>query len=86
MCITVVKPHSVRFGVMRVYQKWVQDMTPSVIPFQKAHDLYISADFRKIEKFDIFINKIFRFVKKIGLKVPYFATRVPKLCERYSQV
>ena len=58
----------------------------SVIPFQKAHDLYINADFRKNEKFDIFINKIFRFVKKIGLKVPYFATCVPKLCERYSQV
>ena len=59
---------------------------PSVIPFRKAHDLYINADFRKNGKFDIFINKIFRFVKKISLKVPYFATRVPKLCGRYSQV
>ena len=61
-------------------------MTPSVIPFQKAHDLYINADFRKNEKFDILINKIFRFVKKIGKKVPYFAARVPKLCGRYSQL
>ena len=41
---------------------------PSVIPFRKAHDLYIKETFQKIEKFRTFINKIFKFVKKVTKK------------------
>ena len=40
----------------------------SVIPFQKAHDLYIKKTFQKVEKFRTLINKIFKFVKKITQK------------------
>ena len=59
---------------------------PSVIPFQKAHDLYIKNLLWKIEKLQLFINKIFKFVKKMSKKPPFFVGHVPKLYERYRQV
>ena len=66
--------------------KLLRRYDPSVIPFQKAHGLYIKNLLQKVEKIQLFINRIFKLVKKLAKKPQFFAAHAPKLYEQYRQI